>query len=268
MRAVVDHGESLVDDPDRTGGVRALGVDETSFLHAGPRRRTRFMTGLVDLDRARLLDVIDGRADGAVTGWLADRDDAWLSTVERVALDPYRGYYNALVSGLEAPGVVVGCFHIIRLGNRMVDDVRRRAQHATLGHRGRKGDPLYSIRRLLLTAHERLTDRGRARLSAGLAAGDPNDEVWYAHIVKEQLRAIYQARDETAARAALAEFYDVAHAARLPEADKLASTIRRWETAVLAYYRNDGLSNARTEAVNGLMKKVKRIGHGFRNLRN
>jgi transposase len=48
----------------------------------------------------------------------------------------------------------------------------------------------------------------------------------------------------------------------------LARTIRRWETPVLAYYRTDGLSNARTEAVNGLMKKVKRIGHGFRNLRN
>jgi hypothetical protein len=37
---------------------------------------------------------------------------------------------------------------------------------------------------------------------------------------------------------------------------------------VLAYYRSDGLSNARAEAVNGLMKKIKRIGHGFRNLRN
>ena len=37
---------------------------------------------------------------------------------------------------------------------------------------------------------------------------------------------------------------------------------------MLAYYRSDGLSNARTEAINGLLKIVKRIGHGFRNLRN
>jgi len=101
-----------------------------------------------------------------------------------------------------------------------------------------------------------------------LAAGDPDDEVWYAHVVKEQLRAVYQARDEAAARAALAEFYQAAHAAEIAECDRLARTIRRWESAVLAYYRTDGLSNARTEAINGLMKKVKRIGHGFRNLRN
>jgi transposase len=79
MRAVVDHGTPLVDDPARTAGVRALGVDETSFLRAAPRRRARLVTGLVDLGRSRLLDVVDGRAGSAVTGWLAQRDDGWLS---------------------------------------------------------------------------------------------------------------------------------------------------------------------------------------------
>jgi len=268
MNAVIDVGTPLVDDPARTAGVRALGVDETSFLRAAPRRRSRFVTGLVDLRRSRLLDVVDGRAGSAVTCWFAGRDDTWLAAVERVALDPYRGYYNALVGGLDAPEVVVDAFHIVRLGNVMVDDVRRRVQQDTLGHRGRKDDPLYGIRRLLLTGEERLTDGGRARIRAGLAAGDRHDEVWYAWTIKEQLRAVYRAADETAARVALADFYAVATAADIPEADRLATTIRRWEDAVLAYYRSDGLSNARTEAVNGLMKKIKRIGHGFRNLHN
>jgi transposase len=268
MRAVADHGAPLVDDPARTAGVRALGVDETSFLRAGPTRRTRFVTGLVDLRSSRLLDVVDGRAASAVSGWLAGRDQAWLSAVERVALDPYRGYYNALVGGLDAPEVVVDAFHIVRLGNVMVDDVRRRVQHEQTGHRGRKGDPLYGIRRLLATADERLTERGRRRIRDGLAAGDPDDEVWYACVVKEQLRAVYRAGTEAAARDALADFYDVARAANLPEATRLAGTIRRWEHEVLAYYRSDGLSNALTEAVNGLLKKIQRIGHGFRNLSN
>ncbi|MDQ3466109.1 MAG: transposase [Actinomycetota bacterium] len=66
----------------------------------------------------------------------------------------------------------------------------------------------------------------------------------------------------------MADFYDVARAADIPEAVRLARTIRRWEEAVLAYYRSDRLSNARTEAINGLMKKIKRVGHGFRNLNN
>ncbi len=268
MAAVVDVGTPLVDDPARTAGVRALGVDETSFLRAAPGRRSRFVTGLVDLGGPRLLDVVDGRAGKAVTCWLAGRDEGWLAGVERVALDPYRGYYNALVGGLDAPEVVVDAFHVVRLGNVMVDEVRRRVQQQTLGHRGHKHDPLYGIRRLLLTGQERLSERGRARIHAGLAAGDRDDEVWYAWVIKEQLRAVYRAVDERSAGDELADFYDVAKAADIPEADRLARTIRRWEDAVLAYYRSDGLSNARTEAVNGLMKKVKRVGHGFRNLRN
>jgi transposase len=136
MRAVRDHGAPLVDDPARTADVTALGVDETTFLHAGPRRRTQFVTGLVDLRHSRLLDVVHGRAGRAVTDWLEGRDEAWLSAVERVALGPYRGYYNALVGGLDAPEVVVDCFHIVRLGNVMVDEVRRHVQQQTMGHRG------------------------------------------------------------------------------------------------------------------------------------
>lgn len=186
------------------------------------------MAGLVDLHRARLLDVVTGRAGAAVTGWLAGRDEPWLAAVERVALDPYRGYYNAMVGGLDAPEVVVDAFHIVRLGNTVVDEVRRRTQQATLSHRSRTGDPLYGIRRLLLTGYERLSDRGRARLDARLAAGDPHDEVWYAHVVKEQLREVCRARDEHAARVALVEFYDAAQAAGVPECTQLARTIRRW----------------------------------------
>ena len=63
----------------------------------------------------------------------------------------------------------------------------------------------------------------------------------------KQLRAVYRADDLDAARVALGEFYDAAAAAGIPECDRLARTIRRWEAAVLAYYTTDGLSNAKTE---------------------
>ena len=54
--------------------------------------------------------------------------------------------------------MVVDHFHTIRLANAVVDQARRRTQQATLGHRGRKRDPLYRIRKLLLTAAEQLTN--------------------------------------------------------------------------------------------------------------
>src|SRR4029434_4605649 len=127
----------------------------------------------------------------AVGTWLGARPRDWLAQVAMVALDPWRGYASALVAPLGHARVVVDHFHAIRLANTVVDQVRRRVQQVTLGHQGRKYDPLYRFRKLLLTAAEQLTQRGQARLRAGLAAGDPGGEVAAAWQGKELLRAVY-----------------------------------------------------------------------------
>jgi transposase len=165
------------------------------------------VTGLVDLERGRLLEVVADRTKAAVDGWLAARSPDWLARIGTVALDPWRGYASALVAPLGHATVVVDHFHAIRLANVVVDQVRRRVQQATPGHRGRKRDPLYRIRKLLLTAQERLTRRGWVRLRAGLAAGDPTGEVAAAWQGKELLRAVYAADCMPAARTALERFY-------------------------------------------------------------
>ena len=71
---------------------------------------------------------------------------------------------------------------MIRLANAALDEVRRRVQHTTTGHRGRKTDPLYRIRRRLLAAHDRLDPTGFARMLAWLDAGDPDGEVGAAYL--------------------------------------------------------------------------------------
>jgi transposase len=268
MRAVADHGIPLVDDSARLEGVATLGLDETSFLKATRRAPTRYVTGLVDLEQGRLLDVVADRTRAAVNGWLGARTHDWLARIATVALDPWRGYASALVVPLGHATVVVDHFHAIRLANTVVDQVRRRTQQATLGHRGRKRDPLYRIRKLLLTAAEQLTSRGRVRLRAGLAVGDPTGEVAVAWQGKELLRAVYAASDLAHARAALERFYRWADSVGVAELSRLARTVRAWEAEILAFHSTKGCSNGPTEAVNLLIKKVKRVGHGFRNFTN
>jgi transposase len=102
-----------------------------------------------------------------VTAWLSARPQAWLAVVGTVALDPWRGYASALVAPLGHARVVVDHFHAIKLANTVVDQVRRRTQQALLGHRGRKHDPLYRIRKLLLTAQCCVDHRGGAWSSPG-----------------------------------------------------------------------------------------------------
>jgi transposase len=267
-RRVGKDAHAVVEDPGRLDGVAALGLDETSFLKATRTAPTRWVTGLVDLEGGRLLDVVADRTRRAVDGWLGARPRGWLAQVGTVALDPWRGYASALVAPLGHATVVVDHFHAIRLANAVVDQVRRRVQQVTLGHRGRKRDSLYRIRKLLLTAAEQLTSRGRARLRAGLTAGDPTGVVAVAWQGKELLRAVYATVGPVAARAALERFYRWADGVQVAELSRLARTVRAWEAEILAFHSTGGCSNGPTEAVNLLVKKVKRVGHGFRNFAN
>jgi transposase len=61
---------------------------------------------------------------------------------------------------------VLDAFHVVGLGFAAVDDVRRRIQHEQTGHRGRTGDPLYGIRRLLRRRYDHHSDKSWAGLLA------------------------------------------------------------------------------------------------------
>ena len=100
----------------------------------------------------------------------------------------YRKAYNRVLA--HAPGVA-DPFGVIRLANQRLDQVRRRVPNKTLGHRGRKDDPLYRIRRLLTAASEKISDRGQTRLRGLLDAGDPHGEVRTAWHATETVRGIY-----------------------------------------------------------------------------
>jgi transposase len=140
--AVADYTDPHVEDPDRLKGVRGIGVDEKRFLNATATHRTMFTTQIVDLDRHRLLDVVPGRSRDVLADWLTDRGAHWCDQITLATLDPAAGYRAALIQHLPNATLVVDHFHAVKLANAAIDDIRRRVQHETLGHRGRKADPL------------------------------------------------------------------------------------------------------------------------------
>lgn len=71
-----------------------------------------------------------------------------------VATDLAESYRHATGERLAHATRVADPFHVVRVGNRCLDRVRRRVQNQTTGHRGRARDPLYRIRKLLVGAAE------------------------------------------------------------------------------------------------------------------
>ena len=115
MAAVRDHGRPRVDHLARLGAPRALGLDETSFLAATAERPTLLVTGIIDLDAGRLVDVLPARSAVAVTEWLSVKPTPWLAGIRHVVIDPYQPYATAVAKGLPAARVVVDHFHVIRV---------------------------------------------------------------------------------------------------------------------------------------------------------
>ena len=230
---------------------------------------------MVDLTRdqhgrvhAQLLDLVPGRTGKAYATWLTDRTPSFRAGIKVATLDPFRGYANALRDDLSEAVPVLDAFHVVKLAAQATDEVRRRVQQDTLGHRGRAGDPLYRVRNILHRAAGDLTDRQWDRLTDCLDRGDPDDEVLVAWQCYQRVRAAYAA-DKPADGKAIAE-HIVATFATCPirEIGRLGRTLRQWKDTYLGYFTTGGANNGGTEAINGIIELHRRIARGYRNARN
>jgi transposase len=274
--AVLNEGRRvLIADPGRFDGVRVIGVDEHVWRHT--RRGDRYVTVIIDLTSvrdgtgpARLLDMVEGRSKQAFKQWLAARPSTWRDGVEVVAMDGFTGFKTATTEELPDAVAVMDPFHTVRLGGEALDDCRRRVQQATLGHRGRTGDPLYGARRVLLTGAGLLTDKQRKRLDA-LFAGDDHVEVEATWGVYQRMIAAYREPDRRHARQLMAAVIDSLSTGvpkPLVELARLGRTLKRRAVDVLAYFDRPGTSNGPTEAINGRLEHLRGSALGFRNLTN
>ena len=266
--AVTTYGTALLEaDRRRLNQTSAIGLDETSFVKLGGHH-TSYATTVTDVEHHRIIDILPTRNFVDVAGFLDAQSEAWKSRVLYGALDMSNVYAAVYSVILPKAAQVVDPFHVISLANRALDSVRRRVQTEQTGHRGRRDDPLYRARRALLTGEEKLDEHAAARLSSLLQLGDPDAEVAIAYRVKERLRDFYRTFDVNEARTMLEELQG--HCLRPsmpPEIQKLGRTIRSWFDKICNFHVAR-VSNGPTEAINNLIKRIKRVGFGFRNFEN
>ena len=274
--AVLAEGKRvLIGDPARFDGVTAIGVDEHVWRHT--RKGDKYVTVIIDLTAvragsgpARLLDMVEGRSKQAFTTWLSERDQAWRERVEVVAMDGFTGFKTATSEELPHATAVMDPFHVVRLAGDALDECRRRVQQILHGHRGRKGDPLYSARRTLHTGADLLTDKQTTRLQT-LFAADEHVEVEATWGIYQRMIRAYRDTDRAEGKktmTALIASLQTGVPAALTELVKLGRTLNKRSADVLAYFDRPGTSNGPTEAINGRLEHLRGSALGFRNLTN
>jgi hypothetical protein len=128
--AIEAEAKARIAQPERLARVKMLGVDEHIWR---PSRigADRAVTIMVDLTRdqdgclhARLLDAVVGRSGAAYKAWLQAQPDGFTAAVEQAALDPFRGYANAIRDELPDAVAVLDAFHVVRLGTQATEAAR------------------------------------------------------------------------------------------------------------------------------------------------
>jgi len=102
----------------------------------------------LDLDASRLWDLIEDRSKNALVARLEALGEG-ARALEAVVIDPYAGYKAAVPASDR--------FHMQRLAARALTAVRCRRQTGPAAHRGRRGDPMWAVRRGLLRSRQHLT---------------------------------------------------------------------------------------------------------------
>jgi len=255
--------------------VHSLGIDEHRFRSVRWyrddkqvwRRVEPWMTTFTNLATGQVIGVVDGRDSAAVKTWLKTQPRWWRHRVAVVAIDPSAAFRSAVRTLLPKARVSVDHFHLVKLANDMVTQVRRRVSWDRHDRRGRANDLTWANRLLLMRGYDTLSQRGQAKLKTVLATDDPTNEIGAAWGVKEQLRRLLAATTVADAQRERATFNRYVTWAAMPETTRLKKTIDAWWPAIATFIRTRA-TNAKTEAANVTIKNIKRTGRGYRSHEN
>jgi transposase len=233
--------------------LKEIAIDE---IYMG---RKRFLTTVLDLRTGAVVFVAEGRkAEVLEPFWRRLR--ASRARIKAVAIDMSVAYTAAVRHNLPKAVLVYDHFHIIKLYNEKLSDLRRQLYHDAVD--GREKDVLKGTRWLLLKNPENLdpAKREQQRLDQALELNSP---LFVAYYMKEQLRLLWSQPDKRTARRFLADWIELANYSEIRMLMNFANTLAKHREGILAWY-NYPISTGPLEGTNNKIKTMNRQAYGFR----
>ena len=238
----------------RLKDLRHIAIDEIST-----KKGHTYLTVVMDLESGAVVFVGDGKgADALAPFWR--RLKASHAKVEAVAIDMSAAYYQAVTENLSEAVVVFDWFHIVKLLNDKLSQLRRDLYREATDPLQR--DVLKGTRWLLLKRSENLDeDRGEfERLRAALKL---NESLATAYYLKEDLQRLWDEPTKPAASRFLDAWIRMADASGIRVLKRFARTLARYRSGILAWYDHP-ISTGPLEGTNNKIKTLKRQAYGFR----
>ena len=234
--------------------VRQIAIDEIC-IGAGHR----YLTVVLDLESGAVLFVGEGKK-AAVLDPFWRRLRAAHARVEAVAIDMSRAYIQAVETHLPRATIVFDRFHIVKLMNEKLTQLRRELFHEAATHRQRQ---VLKGTRWLLLKHPEHLDLKRNEYQRLQAALKLNEPLALAYYLKEDLRQVWQQPTKADARRVLVSWYQQALGSGIRVLADMARTLLAHQHGILAWY-DYPISTSPLEGTNNKIKTLQRQAYGYR----
>jgi transposase len=244
----------------RPASIRVLGIDEI----ATRKGHRNYACVITDIDRARVIEVLENRLKDTVVGYLRSLPESVQKSIRYVSIDMWEGYYQAVVEALpKQVKVVVDRFHVMKQLNDALTKSRREIQR---GMSKKERDELKGLRWILVKNESSLDDEEKAKLRD---VYNKCPELKKCHRLKEDFRTIFEHETKRAkAKTKLDAWKRRVRRTGVKSLDGFLATLENWEEWILNYFSSGKVTNGTVEGLNNKIKLIKRRAYGYTNTAN
>lgn len=237
---------------DRLDGLTHIGVDELSY-----RKHHKYVTIVVDHVTGRVVWAREGKNADTLLAFLEELGPERCALLQAVTMDMSQAYISAVSEAAKNAQIIFDRFHVQRLVQDALDEVRRAEVRTVEAPEGRRA--LKHTRFALLKNPWNLTAIEQTKLAE---LPKTNATLYRAYLMKESFADILGRHQPHVVRAKLKEWVSWAMHSKLKPFARVARTIGKHLDGIVAYVAT-GLTNARSEGLNGKARTITRRSYGL-----
>jgi transposase len=237
-------------------GVTQIGVDETSKAKGHD-----YVSLFVDLKERRTIFVAEGKGSETMAAFTKDFKEhrGNPSGITDVSIDMSPAFIKGVEDNLPNAAITFDKYHIMKIINKAVDDVRKVET--------KEQDLLRGQKYLFLKNRQNLTEAQLKTLKAIESIPRLNLKTVRAYHIRENFQEIYKEGTREGFTRALTKWYFWATHSRIDPVRDAAKTIKRHWSGVLRWY-DSKINNGILEGLNSLVQAAKAKARGYRTFKN
>jgi transposase len=236
-----------------------MSVDEVSH-----RKYYHYLTNVIDVDRRKVIWNVAGRTKEIMDKYYEAIGEDNCKAIESIALDGARTYISSAREHAVNALIVCDKFHIVAKVNKAVDDVRKSELKKARKKDNQELVDLINCKQrfILLKNRSGLTVKQSDYLERLCAINKP---IYEAMLLKESFLRLYSCSTEQEAREYFNDWLSEAFKSSLEHFHEIAKSLLNKFKYILNWFRNK-ISSAISEGFNNKIKRLKRMGYGYKDV--